>query len=51
MKDLLAIFLVIVYNLTLLTGTVYLIAERDWNPWWMMLTIFLLGNYKRKDEK
>ena len=51
MKDVVAIFLIVMYNLTLLTGTVYLIAERDWNPWWMLLTMFLLGNHKQENKK
>jgi mannose/fructose/N-acetylgalactosamine-specific phosphotransferase system component IID len=48
MKDLLDSLLAIVYNLVILSGTVYLIAERDWNPWWMLLAIMLLAS-KTKD--
>ena len=44
-----ATLLVMVYNLTILVGTVYLIAEKDWNPWWMLLAVLLLAN--RKVEK
>ena len=36
------LFLVI-YNLTILAGTVFLIVEYDWNVWWMLLALFLLG--------
>jgi hypothetical protein len=50
MKDLLDSILVIVYNLTILIGTVYLVAERDWSPWWFLLTVLLLAS-KTKDEK
>lgn len=50
MKDLLDSFMVIVYNLTILIGTVYLVAERDWSPWWFLLSVGLLAS-KTKDEK
>lgn len=50
MKDLLDTLLVVVYNLTILIGTVYLIAERDWSPWWFLLTVLLLAS-KTKEVK
>jgi hypothetical protein len=50
MKDLLDTLLVIVYNLTILIGTVYLVAERDWSPWWFLLSVLLLAS-KTKDKK
>ena len=51
MKDLLAIVALLVYNISILAGTVYLIAERNWNPWWMLLAVMLMYSYKQKDEK
>jgi hypothetical protein len=50
MKDLLDSILVIVYNLTILIGTVYLVAERDWSPWWFLLSVVLLAS-KTKETK
>ena len=50
MKDLLDTLLVIVYNLTILGGTVYLVAERDWSPWWFVLSVLLMLS-KTKVEK
>jgi hypothetical protein len=50
MKDLLAIFLILAYNLTILVGTTYLVAERDWSPWWFLFSVLLLVN-KTKDTK
>jgi hypothetical protein len=50
MKDLLAILLMMLYNLTILGGTVYLVAERDWSPWWFVLSAMLMLS-KTKDEK
>jgi hypothetical protein len=38
---------VIIYNLVILIGTVFLIVEYDWNAWWMLLAVFLLMGYKR----
>lgn len=51
MKDLFAIFLILVYNITILGGTVYLVAERDWSPWWFLLSVLLMLSIKMKDEK
>ena len=42
------LFLVI-YNLAILAGTVYLIVEYDWNAWWMLLAVCLLGHSRSKD--
>jgi hypothetical protein len=50
MKDLLDSLLVIVYNLTILGGTVYLVAEKDWSPWWFVLSVLLMLS-KTKDKK
>lgn len=50
MKDSLDTALVVVYNLTILGTTVYLINEHHWNPWWMFLAILLLASKKSKDE-
>jgi len=50
MKDLLDTALVVVYNLTILGTTVFLISEKSWNPWWMVLAILLLASKKSKQE-
>jgi len=50
MKDLLDSLLVIVYNITILGGTVHLVAEREWSPWWFLLAVMLLST-KTKDQK
>ena len=34
---------IVIYNLTILAGTVFLIVEYDWNVWWMLLALCLLG--------
>ena len=31
------------YNLAILAGTVYLIVEYDWSAWWMLFAVCLLG--------
>lgn len=49
MKDVLDTLLLVVYNLTILAGSVYLIAERDWSPWWMLLTVLLLASKKESE--
>jgi hypothetical protein len=42
---------VLLYNLSLLVGTVYLIVAYDWSPWWFLLTIALMANYIKKDKE
>jgi hypothetical protein len=51
MKDLLDSLLVIVYNLTILGGTVYLIDERDWSPWWFLISVGLLASKSLKESE
>lgn len=43
--------IVAIYNLILVAGTAYLVALHDWSPWWFLLTVLLLANYIKKDEK
>ena len=50
MKDLLAIALVLVYNIVILGGTVYLVQFWDWSPWWFLLSVILLASKKSKCE-
>lgn len=50
MKGLVACILIICYNLFLICGTVYLVQVYDWNPWWFLLTVMLLGSYKKDDK-
>jgi amino acid transporter len=51
MMDLLAILLVLVYNIILLGGTAYLVQTYDWSPWWFLLTVLLCVSGKLKDKK
>ena len=38
--------LAMVYNLTLLVGTAYLVGWCDWSAWWFLFTALLLANGK-----
>lgn len=40
------ILIFIVYNLTILTGTCYLITQYNWSMWWMVLAVLLLTSGK-----
>ncbi len=51
MKEVIVAALVLMYNLSLLAGTVVLIQFYDWSPWWFLLTILLGLSYKTKDDK
>lgn len=44
-----AITVAILYNLSILAGTAYLVEERGWSGWWFLFAIIILvnkvGNY------
>jgi len=40
---------VVIYNLAILAGTVFLIVEYDWSAWWMLFALCLLGGSKSKE--
>jgi hypothetical protein len=42
---------VLLYNLTLVAGTAYLVALHGWSGWWFLLTLLLMMNYNKNDEK
>ena len=44
------ILFIVLYNLSILSGTVYLIIEYNWSAWWMLLAVCLLGT-SRSEEK
>ena len=50
MKDAIDTLLIVVYNLTILGTTVYLVSEKDWSPWWFLLAIGLLASRTRIKE-
>lgn len=50
MRHMLDSLMVMVYNLTILVGTVYLIVSFNWDPWWMLLAVLLLAT-TTKEEK
>jgi hypothetical protein len=42
MKYYFEVIMVMIYNLTLVSGTVYLVQFYDWNPWWFLLTVGMM---------
>ena len=50
MKLILVYFLTMIYNLSLIVGTVYLIEFHNWSPWWFCLTVLLML-YRDKGKK
>ena len=44
---------VVLYNIVLLAGTAYLVAEYNWSAAWFILVIFLLGSHStgKKNDK
>jgi hypothetical protein len=52
MKDsyrMLMYFGMLVFDLSLLAGTAWLVAERDWSGWWFALTFFICCNPSPKN--
>jgi hypothetical protein len=43
------LLILVIYNLAILAGTVFLIVEYDWSAWWMLLAVCLLGTSESKE--
>ena len=43
------ILFIVLYNLSILSGTVYLIIEYNWSAWWMLLAVCVLGTSGSKE--
>ncbi len=39
-----SLLLAMIYNLIILSGTVYLVGWHSWSAWWFVLTVLLLAN-------
>lgn len=50
MNDILEAILVIIYNLTILIGTVYLVQVYNWSGWWFFLSVCLLACTSKKKK-
>ena len=48
MDETLETLFVIIYNLVIIVGTVYLIQAYSWSAWWMLLAFCMLAGTKRK---
>ena len=45
------VLIIALYNLSLFAGTAYLIIEYDWSAWWFLLTVLVMGMYRRDKEE
>ena len=50
MAEVLISLFVILYNLTLVAGTAYLIALHGWSAWWFLAAAFFIMSYKKGDK-
>jgi hypothetical protein len=50
-NEIIMVLIVELYNLAILAGTAYLIVQYDWSPWWFLLSVLLLGNYKSVEKR
>lgn len=39
-----------IWNITVLFGTVWLITEKDWSPWTLVVTLFFIFSWKKEEE-
>ncbi len=46
LPEVLAVFVVMMYNLTLVAGTTYLVVVYDWSMWTYLLTMCFLTSVK-----
>jgi hypothetical protein len=44
--NILGLFLCFIWNTSILLGTIYLILEKDWSPWTLVITILFFSNWK-----
>ena len=42
--------LILLYNLTILAGTAYLVQFYNWSPWWFAFSILLLMTIDLKEK-
>ena len=45
------VLIIALYNLSLFAGTAYLIIEYDWSAWWFLLTVLVMGMYRKDKEE
>lgn len=43
------VLIIALYNLSLFAGTAYLIIY-DWSAWWFLLTVLVMGMYRRNKD-
>jgi len=46
MKSSFNLLLVVLYNLTLLAGTAYVVQFWGWSAWWFLFTVCVWARYK-----
>jgi hypothetical protein len=49
--NILSLFLTVLWNLMVLLGTIYLIDQRDWSPWTLVVTMLFLARWKTLPEE
>lgn len=49
-KEILALIICCLYNLSLLSGAAYLVIQYHWSAWWVALAVFLSVRYQRPDD-
>jgi len=40
--------LMLIFDFSLIAGTVYLIQKYNWSPWWFLLTLFIISDLKNR---
>jgi hypothetical protein len=48
--NILSLFLTVLWNVSILLGTIWLILEKDWSPWTLVATMFFFARWKTLPE-
>lgn len=46
--NIIGVFLVFIWNAAVLTGTLWLILEKDWSPWTLVATLLFFSRWKEE---
>lgn len=49
--NIIGVFLVFIWNASVMTGTLWLILEKDWSPWTLVVTLFFFSRWKEWTPK
>lgn len=49
--NILSLLLTVLWNASILIGTIWLIDQRDWSPWWLVATMLFFARWRTLPEE